>query len=100
MAKDILTYNGTAYQLSTINIDGMFETMIFPIENGVVSGNEVYCFRTFNTEKYHNKHKDIYFHPEKYLSKEALLHYELSKLEDYIGTIPEEFLRLKDLHLD
>ena len=59
MVKDIITYGEQTYQLSTVNIDGMLETMVFPIINGVVSGNEVYCFRTckadqsFQTRKPH-----------------------------------------------
>lgn len=83
MIKDIITYNNKAYQLSTINIDGMFETMIFPIINGNVSGNEVYCFRTFKSGESKNKHADIYYYPEKYLSEDAIDEYLRSKGSDF-----------------
>lgn len=81
MIKDIIEYNEKVYQLSTINIDGMLETMVFPIEKGHVSGKEVYCFRTFNAGESKNKHTDIYYYPEKYLSKEAIDKYLKSKEE-------------------
>lgn len=44
MVKDIIKYNKKEYQLSTVFIEKMklFETMIFPIENGIVSDNEVF----------------------------------------------------------
>ena len=83
MIKDIITYNGKDYQLSTVSIDGCFETMIFPIENGVISGNEVYMCRLYNATQSHDEHRDIYYHPEKYLSDEAIADYLKSKEEDF-----------------
>lgn len=83
MVKDIIKYNDKEYQLSTININGCFETMIFPIENGVISGKEVYCFRTADSGESLNKHKDIYKHLEKYISDEAITNYLKSKEEDF-----------------
>ena len=106
MIQDCIKYNGKEYQLSTARLSNMIETMIFPIENGVVSGNEVYCFRTVNANESINKHKDVYYHPEKYLSDEAVAEYMKSK-EDF-GTeelipFPFQFLEkcfLGEISLD
>lgn len=78
MVKDIIKYNEKEYQLSTVLIENnmsVFETMIFPIENGIVSGNEVYCFRTLRSGESQRKHADIYYHPEKYVSNEVIEQY-------------------------
>lgn len=77
MIKDIIKYDNKEYQLSTIYIENMitFETMIFPIENGKVSGEEVYCFRTLRVNESKWKHTDIYKHPEKYVSNKAIEKY-------------------------
>ena len=82
MIKDILEYKDKKFQLSTVNLDGLFETMIFPIENGIVSGSEVYCFRTVKAGESHNKHRDIYYHSENYISDEAIAKY-LKEKEDW-----------------
>ena len=61
MVKDIIKYNNKKFLLSTVLIDNcVFETMVFPIINGQVSGSEVYTFRTVESGKSLNKHKDIY----------------------------------------
>lgn len=83
MVKDIINYNGKEYQLATVNINGCFETMIFPIENGVISGNEVYMCRVYNAGQSHDEHRDIYYHPERYLSDEAIANYLKSKEDDF-----------------
>lgn len=83
MIKDIIKHNDKEYQLSTVNIDGCLETMIFPIDDGIVSGREVYCFRTTKAGDSMEKHGDIYYHPEKYLSNEAINRYVKSKEEDF-----------------
>lgn len=83
MIQDIITYNNKKYQVSTVNLDGVLETMIFPIEYEVVSGREVYCFRTCKSRESQNKHKDILYNPEKYLSEEAIAEYLKSKEEDF-----------------
>lgn len=77
MVKDVIKYNEKEYQLSTVFLENMalFETMIFPIENGIVSGNEVYCYRTVNADASKDKHKDIYENTEKYLSDKAIEKY-------------------------
>lgn len=87
MIKDIIEYNDKKYQLSTIHIKDMvtFETMIFPIEDGMVSGKEVYCFRTVESSESQNKHTDIYYHPEKYISEEAIASY-LREKEKWFNT--------------
>ena len=78
MVKDIIKHNEKEYQLSTVAIENVaifgtiFETMIFPIKNGIVSGNEVYCYRTRNAGESKYKHQDIYDNPEKYLSEKAI----------------------------
>lgn len=70
MIKDIIQYNGKEYKLSIVFIEKikMFETIIFPIENGIVSNNEVCYFRTTNVN-------DIYENMEKYLSDKAIEKY-------------------------
>lgn len=77
MVKDIIKYKEKEYQLSTVFIEnmGLFETMIFPIENGIVSGSEVYCYRTARAGESKNKHEDIYENVEKYLSDKAVEKY-------------------------
>lgn len=87
MVKDIIKYNEKEYQLSTVFIENMalFETMIFQIKNGTVSGKEVYCFRTADAGKSKDKHIDIYYHPEKYLSDEIIDEYLKSKEDLYDG---------------
>lgn len=81
MIKDIIKYDNKEYQLSNIYIEDMatFETMIFPIENSKVSGKEVYCFRTSKAGESKNKYEDIYYHPEKYISEEAITEYTKEK---------------------
>ena len=83
MVKDIIRHGEKEYQLSTVNLDGFLETMIFPIENGVISGREVYCFRTTLPGDSMEKHGDIFDHPEKYISEEAVAKYLKEKEEDY-----------------
>ena len=83
MIQDIIEYNGKTYQLSTVNLDGCFETMVFPIKDGIISGNEVYMCRVYSAGESHNAHKDVYTHPEKYLSDEAIIEYLKSKTDDY-----------------
>ena len=92
MVKDIITYNEQTYQLSTVNIDGMLETMVFPIINGVVSCNEVYCFRTCKADQSLLKHTDIYYHPEKHLNFDAIAEYLQSK-EEYFDELDIEEIR-------
>lgn len=81
MVKDIIKYNEKEYQLSTVFIENMavFETMIFPIENGIVSGSEVYCYRTRDAGNSKYKHEDIYENVEKYLSDKAIEKYLVCK---------------------
>lgn len=85
MVKNIIRYNDKEYQLSTVNIDGCFETMIFPIENGVVLGREVYCCRVYSAGESQLVHKDVLYNSEKYLSSEAIAEYVVSQEEDYIS---------------
>lgn len=77
MVKGIIKYNEKEYQLSTVFIENMdlFETMIFPIENGIVSGDEVYCYRTMDAEESKCKYEDICENVEKYLSANAIEKY-------------------------
>lgn len=84
MIKDIIQYNKKEYKLSTIFIEKikLFETMIFPIENGIISNNEVYCFRTANVNESKYKYVDICENVEKYLSDKAI----------------EKYLACKDCH--
>ena len=77
MVKDIIKYNEKEYQISTALIENVsvFETMVFPIENGIVSGNEVYCFRTTRAWESWCKHADICYRPEEYVSNEVVEQY-------------------------
>lgn len=77
MVKDIIQYDGKEYQLSTVLLEpsNVFETMIFPIEDEVVSGNAVYCYRTTKAGQSMKKHEDVYDHPEKYVSEKAIEKY-------------------------
>ena len=81
MVQDIIYHNGKIYQVSTCKVydNTCFETMIFPIENGTISGREVYCYHTFEAGESKNKHRDIIVHPEKYVSNEAISEYLKSK---------------------
>lgn len=77
--KTYITYNNCRYQISTVYLSyfELYETMIFPVINGIVSGNEVFTFRTFNKKDSIKKHIDICQHPEKYLSKEKIQEYKI-----------------------
>lgn len=77
MIVDVIKYNNKEYQISTVYIKKMYtyETMIFPIENNKVSGDEIYCFRTMDGVEAINNHKDIFLHIEKYVSDEAIMKY-------------------------
>ena len=77
MVKDIIKYGGKEYQLSSIYLEKMktYETMIFPIENGIVSGNEVFCHRTSFLAIANEVCTVIKLHPEKYLSDKAIEKY-------------------------
>ena len=81
MIKDIIKHNGKEYQLSTVNINGCFETAIFPIKNGVPIGEEVYMWRAYNADESQDKHRDILNRSEKYLSDESIAEYLKSKEE-------------------
>lgn len=83
MIKDYIKYEEKEYQVSTVNINGMLETMIFPVENGVVSGSEVYKFRTFDAGESQRKHGDILTNMENYISEEVIKKYLESKEEDF-----------------
>lgn len=86
MVKDYIKYEGKEYQLSTVLLyDCEFETMIFPIENGVVSGSEVYKFTTFKASESQRKHKDILDNVENYVGKEAIEKY-LKEKEEWFNT--------------
>ena len=94
MVKDVIKYNKKDYQLSTVFLENMalFETMIFSIENGVVSGEEVYCFRTMDAGESKYKHEDIYESPEKYLSDKAIEKYfACKKCEEWCCTMCQYF---------
>ena len=87
MVKDIVNYNDKEYQISTIYIENMitYETMIFPIEGDMISGHEVYCFRTTTSSESQKKHADILYYPEKYLSQEAITKYKEEKETNMIN---------------
>lgn len=75
MIKDIVKYNNKEYQVSTVNLNEVFETMIFPIEDNFISGHEVYCFRTVKAGKSMRIHRNILNNPELYLHEDAIADY-------------------------
>lgn len=68
MVRDIIKYDGIDYWLTTKYIENIYETTIVCIYNN----DEVYSFKTNNTNKCRNKYYDILNNPEKYLSKEII----------------------------
>lgn len=94
MVKDIIKYNEKEYQLSTVYLEKMkiYETMIFPIENGLISGNEVYCNRTMDAFESRYVHRDILDNLEKYLSDKAIERYfACKKCEEWCCTMCKYF---------
>lgn len=94
MVKDIIKYNEKEYQLSSVFIEkmGLFETMIFPIENGIISGSEVFCYRTHYLELANEVYTRIKLYPEKYLSDKAIEKYfACKKCEEWCCTMCKYF---------
>ena len=85
MIVDCIEYNGKKYQVSTVNIKGCYETMIFPIVNGNIDGKEVYTCRVYTSQESQDEHKNILHHPEEYLSQSAIEEYLKSKEEEFIS---------------
>lgn len=83
MIKNDIEYNGKSYQVSTIDLHWVYETMIFPVIDGVVSGSEVYKYRTCLKSDSENKHFDIVKHPKKYLDENCIEEYKKSLEEDF-----------------
>lgn len=85
--KDTFTFENRSFQLSAVRLKdyNIFEIMVFPIEYGVVSGNEVYCFRTGDAKEAINKYRDIYYYSKNYVSEEAIEKY-LKEKEDWFNT--------------
>lgn len=107
--KEIIydVYSGKKYQVSTAWVnDCYFETMIFPIEDGVVSGREVYRWETYNIEDAVDKHRDIKNRPQAYISEESIAEYIRLKNEDFEEYVSitkkeyEELLEYKHMYED
>ena len=100
MIKDCIEYEGRKYELSTVCLEEyghMFETMIFPIVNGVFSGSEVYKFRTFDAGESRRKHEDILTNMENYISEEAIDKY-FKEQEEWFNTekdMNKDFIEMK-----
>ena len=98
--KDIIhdVYTGKKYQISTAWVyDCYFETMIFPIENDMVSGNEVYKWESDTLEDAVDKHRDIKNRPQAYISEESIAKYIKLKEEDfeeYVSITKKEYEEL------
>ena len=98
--KDIIcdVYTGKKYQVSTVWIySSYFETMIFPIEDGVVSGREVYKWEAYCLEEAVNKHRDIKNRPQAYISEESIAEYIRLKnadFEEYVSITKKEYEEL------
>lgn len=75
---------------------GGYETMVFPIIDGVVSGSEVYKYRTCLKSDSENKHFDIVKHPKKYLDENFIEEYKKSLEEDFKLTDLEKFKNFFD----
>ena len=102
--KDVIydVYTDKEYQVSTAFVyDCYFETMIFPIEDGVVSGREVYKWESYNLEEAVDKHRDIKNRPQAYISEESIAEYIRLKEEDFKTeeTIPFPFQYLEKFFL-
>lgn len=96
MIKNDIEYNGKSYQVSTIVLYWGYETMIFPVINGVVTGDGVYKYRTCLKSDSENKHFDIVKHPEKYLDDNLIEGYKKSLEKDFILTDIEKFKKFFD----
>lgn len=96
MIKNEIEYKGKSYHVSTIDLHWGYETMIFPVINGAVSGGEVYKYRTCIKSDSTNKHFDIVKHPEKYLDKKIIEQYKESIEKDFKVTDIEKFKKLFD----
>ena len=96
MIKNDIEYNGKSYQVSTIVLDWGYETMIFPVIDGVVSGSEVYKYRTCLKSDSEDKHFDIVKHPKKYLDENCIEEYKKSLEEDFKLTDIEKFKNFFD----
>lgn len=87
MIKDVITYNGKDYQISTVEMYAKayvyFETAIFPIRNGMAIGHAIYTWKAYNADESYDKHRDILNRPEKYLSEESIIKYLESKGKDF-----------------
>ena len=91
MIKNDIEYNGKSYQVSTIDLHWGYETMIFPVIDGVVSGGEVYKYRTCLKSDSENKHFDIVKHPKKYLDENYIEKYKKPLEEEFKLTDIEKF---------
>lgn len=81
IAQAIIKYNEKTYQVSRVYLEDtdMIEVMVFPIENGIVSGSEVFCYRTDIYEWAKYTYEDIKNRPEIYLSEQAIKEYLATK---------------------
>lgn len=86
MLKDIIEYKNKEYQLSCSSVSNhtIYEIMIFPIENEMISENEVYCFRTTDVHDAASEYHKILNNQYLYVSEEAINKYLKSKEEDVI----------------
>ena len=96
MIKNDIEYNGKSYQVSTIDLHWGYETMIFPVIDGVVSGSGVYKYKTCLKSDSEDKHFDIVKHPKKYLDENCIEEYKKSLEEDFKLTDIEKFKNFFD----
>ena len=96
MFKDIISHNNKSYQLTTIKNEdtGIFDTTISEINSDKTLGKELYRFTTTNSGKSMEKHRDIYYNPQRYLSDEAITEY-LEKCKESTNMSVEEFVKAK-----
>lgn len=94
--KDDIEYKWKSYQVSTIELHGIYETMVFPVIDGIVSGSEVYKYRSCDRDDVINRHFDIVKHPETYLNENLIEEYKNSLEEDFKLTDLEKFKNFFD----
>lgn len=81
MIRDIVKYNDKEYRVVTTYFPAtnIRTTEVRLIENGLVTNEVVYHFVTTESSESQDKHKDILYNPEKYLSEVAIRKYLIDR---------------------
>lgn len=98
---DYIKYNNKEYQLSCSYVNYTYELMVFPIENGIVSGHEVYCHRTTDFNSIMSLYNLILENPSLYLNQKIIEEYLDSKEEDFKTTDLHKYEKfLNDMNIN